>query len=437
MPGGIERAGAMMPAMTPSDVPPPKKAIFTLLAIVFVDLLGFGLIIPLLPYYADRFGASTLTIALLFAAYSFCQFLASPMLGSWSDRIGRRPVMMVSQWGSVLGYLILASATLFEFGDPRVAIGLIFLARIIDGFTAGNITVAHAYIGDAVPPAGRAGVLGMMGAAFGLGFALGPALGGTLGHFNPSLPALISAALSFTASMLVWRLLPESHRDRSRTVASGFTLSRKRINAIKDQPMVFHLAGIWFLSMLAFVMLEPTIPIFLKDLFGYGELQAGLFFGGVGFIIIVVQGGLIRPLNKRVGEWPLAVTGAIIGVVAMLVYAYVSGSPLLAILASAAILNAVGRSLQTPTLSALLSQNAHADTQGIAYGVFQGMASLARVIGPLLAGVLYAFDPPVMFLVGAGLLAVSAFWLISLKTKLKSSRSAPQPLMAVAETQAD
>lgn len=412
----------------------PKKAVYTLMLINFVDLMGFGLVVLLLPYYALRFDASTLQVALLLSTFSFCQFIGAPILGAWSDRVGRRPVLMFSQWGSVAGYLILALSTSVHWSNPQLGLAVLFLSRIVDGFTAGNITVTNAFIADVVPPRERAGMIGMLGAAFGIGFAFGPPIGGLLGHYHHAYPGLLAAFLSGVASIMVWRYLPESHTDRKPTNASTWFFAPSRVRAVRKQPMVIGLTLIWFLCMLAYVMLEPTIPLILQGRFGYGEREAGLFFGAVGLIIIFVQGGLVRPLNKVLGEWPIAVIGSVCGITGLLLYAQVTVTPVLWLIAVAAVANAFGRSLQTPTLSALLSQNADPQAQGAAYGVYQGMASLARVFGPLIAGALYDRHATGMFVLAAALIGIACVILILLRPHLRQTIPNRPEEVARAET---
>ena len=412
---------------TPAPSPIPKKAIYTLMLINFVDLMGFGLVILLLPFYAVRFDASVFQVAGLLTVYSACQFVGAPILGALSDRVGRRPVLMFSQWGSVVGYITLALPAMFDW-SASTGLAVIFLSRIIDGFTAGNVTVTNAYVSDVVNAKDRAGVIGLLGAAFGIGFTLGPPLGGILSHFHPAYPGLLAALLSAMASIMVWRFLPESHTSHNRTEATGFAFSPRRLMAVARYPMVFALCGVWFLSMLAYVMLEPTVPKILMDRFQWTELKAGIFYGVIGVVIALVQGGLIRPLNKRLGEWTIAFAGACCGVIGLLLYAQVAHiAPLLWLIALAALFNAFGRSLQTPTLSALLSQNSDPAAQGAAYGVYQGIASLARVIGPLLGGAIFARNPPATFILGAGLLIVAAGILIVMKSRLRTSHSLDSP----------
>lgn len=432
----------MIRAMSESAFAPPvrprvdRKSIYTLMMINFVDLMGFGLVLLLLPFYAFRFGAATWQVSLMNAVFPFCAFISSPVLGALSDRIGRRPVLIVSQWGSVIGYLILAASALLPDDRATLGLTLLFVSRIVDGLSAGNVTITNAYIADVVPPKDRAATNGMLGAAFGLGFTFGPPIGGVLGHFHPSYPGFMAALLSAIASLMVWRFLPESHTDRKPTGAGAFVLSPSRLRLLKTQPMVGYLALIWFLAMLAYTTLETAVPLILKYRMGYEQLHAGLFMGAIGLIIVFVQGGVIRPLKKRIGEWPMAMIGALLGVLGMLIYMRVAFAPTLLILATAAIANACGRSLKTPTLSSILSQNADPRTQGASYGIFQGMGSLGRVFGPGIVALLYDRHAPTMFAVAAGLIALAALVLLHIRPRLRTSQAdgnEPSSLVPAAE----
>ncbi len=399
-----------------------RKAIYTLMMINFVDLMGFGLVLLLLPFYAMQFGASTWQVSAMNAVFPFCAFLSSPVLGAWSDRVGRRPVLMFSQWGSVAGYLILAGAAMLDASHATLGLALLFVSRIVDGLSAGNVTITNAYVADVVPAKDRAATNGMLGAAFGLGFTFGPPIGGLLGHFHMSLPGILAAILSATASIMVWKFLPESHTDRKPTGAGAFVLAPRRLALLKTQPMVGWLALIWFLAMLAYTTLETAVPLILKNRMGYGMRDAGLFMGAIGLIIVFVQGGVVRPLKKAIGEWPMAMIGAMLGVVGMLIYMRVAFAPTLTILGIAAVANACGRSLKTPTLSSILSQNADPKTQGTSYGIFQGMGSLGRVLGPGIVALLYDLHAPTMFGVAAVLIGCSALILLMIRPRLTTSK---------------
>src|SRR5687767_14530129 len=191
-----------------ADAPPPKGALLILFMIVFADLMGFGLIIPLLPFYARQYAASDFQVGLLFAVYSGFQLVASPVLGLMSDRYGRRPVLILSQIGSVIGFLLLAFATHAVWVGPGMGLILVYVSRVIDGISGGNISTAQAYVSDVTTSANRAKGMGLLGAAFGIGFSIGPAIGGLLGHYDPSWPALAAAGFCSIAALLTYLKLP-------------------------------------------------------------------------------------------------------------------------------------------------------------------------------------------------------------------------------------
>ena len=205
---------------TPIAPEPPKGALAIIFFIVLMDLLGFGIIIPLLAFYVKDFQNHWFQVTLLFSVYSICQFIGAPILGLISDRFGRRPVLALSQAGSAVGYLLLAFAA-FDWHSATTRLALVYCSRIIDGFTGGNISTAQAYVSDVTTPQNRAKGMGMLGAAFGIGFSIGPALGGLCGHFSLSLPGWIAAALAAVAAVLSWTRLPES-RKRAETEAENW-----------------------------------------------------------------------------------------------------------------------------------------------------------------------------------------------------------------------
>src|SRR3954469_12587241 len=343
--------------------PPPKGAMAAIFLIVLSDLLGFGLIIPALPFYARQFHASDLQVGLIFSIYSLCQLVAAPILGLTSDRVGRRPVLVFSQCGSVVGYLVLATATARHWVNPLTGLLLVYSSRVIDGISGGNISTAQAYVSDVTPPEGRARGMGMLGAAFGIGFSIGPAVGGLLAHFHPSLPALGAALFSFIAAMQsIFHLKePARHSREGEDEAMLFLHPARFLPILRNRSLV-QLLGISFLSMTAFVMMEAVFAIFLNDRFGFRELAVGGFFAMAGVVIIIVQGGLMGKLTKALGEWTLVIAGPLLVMSAMLIYVVIAWNWGIAIALGVAmvlfagLMNATGRSIQTPTLSSLVSQ---------------------------------------------------------------------------------
>lgn len=236
--------------------PPPKGAMAAIFLIVLSDLLGFGLIIPSLPFYARQYHASDLQVGLIFAVYSLCQLVAAPILGMTSDKVGRRPVLIFSQLGSVLGYLVLAVATAKTWGSPLTGLLLVYASRVIDGISGGNISTAQAYVSDVTPPRERAKSMGMLGAAFGIGFTIGPAIGGLLGHFHHSLPALAAATCSFAAAiMTIARLKEPARHSREGETEAALLFHPKRFLPILKNRMLVQMLGVSFTIMIAFVML--------------------------------------------------------------------------------------------------------------------------------------------------------------------------------------
>jgi MFS family permease len=370
-----------------------------LFAIVFVDLIGFGLVIPLLPFYAELHGASPELVTLAMASYSAAQLFAAPLLGRLSDRWGRRPVLLVSLAGATFSYVWLG----FAYG-----LWVIFASRLLAGACAGNIAAAQAYIGDVTRPEDRARGMGMIGAAFGLGFILGPALGGLLAGSEPTpqalaLPAFVAAGLSFTALLGVVFLLPESlPRERRGTVRRG------RVDTVLDalrRPEMRRLVLLYFMVIVAFAGMETTFAMWAERQFRWGPVQVGGVLAYVGVLSALVQGGLIGRLARRFGEERLLLAG-LASICVGLVATPISRS-LAELLAGTAFL-ALGMGLTQPSISSLLSRAAGGERQGETMGVAQSAGSFARIVGPAFAGVLFgAFGRQAPFWSGALVVAVA------------------------------
>jgi DHA1 family tetracycline resistance protein-like MFS transporter len=444
-----------------SQTPPPRRALGIVFLIVFMDLLGFGVIIPQLPFFATEYEASALGVTILFSIYSACQFVAAPVLGAMSDRWGRRPILIASQVGSVLGYVLLGLVPLIDWGSAAVALGMIYLSRVIDGLSGGNISTAQAYISDVTTDRDRAKGMGLLGAAFGIGFSAGPALGGIVGgEGRQHWPAFVAAALSAIAAVLTYLMLPESrHRARAAEVALASTanrdidapvrddadaavlsaarpglLDRFGVRCVMRRPALVHLLLIGFASMTAFIMMESCLALYLAqpDTFGFDSRQVGWYFAFVGLVITLVQGGLIGRLTALAGEWPLAIVGPLLVAVGMGLYVQIGWTPLLWVLAMAGAGNAIGRSLQQPTLSALISKYSDPSEQGAVFGLFHGLSSLARVVGPVIAGLVYERHPTGPFLTGGALALAVAAWTMGLRI---SQSAAPAPAAAEGSSQ--
>jgi DHA1 family tetracycline resistance protein-like MFS transporter len=350
-----------------------------LFLIVFVDLVGFGLIIPLLPFYAERFGASPQLVTILMAVFSLMAMVSAPFWGRLSDRIGRRPVLMASMAAAALAYLWMGFAS---------ELWMLFAARAFAGLCAGNIAAAQAYIADVTPPEKRARGMGLIGAAFGLGFIIGPALGGLVAGNEVATadletPGLIAAGLSAVAFFGVVLLLPES----------------------LPAAVLARLLVVFFLVILAFAGMESTFALWAMREHGWGPAQIGYVFTYVGLLSAVMQGGLIGPLSRRFGEERLLLSGLALIALGLLVLPFSRTLPPLVLAVSAL---AIGMGAMQPSLNSLISRRAGAEEQGEVMGVAQSVASLSRVLGPIMAGALFeAFGRNSPFLWGAALVAAA------------------------------
>jgi len=350
-----------------------------LLLIVFIDLVGFGVVIPLLPFYALRFDASPFAVTSMMACYSLAQFLSAPVLGRLSDRIGRRPVLLMSLACSALAYLWLGLAD---------ALWMLFAARLMAGAGAGNIAAAQAYIADVTTPEKRAKGMGMIGAAFGLGFTVGPAIGGLVAGSDPatvSRPAFLAAALSTIALLIALARLKESLPAEARTATDRpgrFALAK---GALK-KPVLGLLILLFFVSVSAFAGMETTFALWANSVFGWGPLQVGWLFFYIGIVLVALQGGLIGQLSRRFGETRLVVAGS--AAIAVGLLGLTLADSLAGVLVVTALL-AIGMGLLSPSLTSLVSRVAGADERGGVMGVSQSASSLARILGPAAAGAVF------------------------------------------------
>ncbi len=425
------------PPAAESPAPPPKGALAVVLLIVFIDLMGFGIILPQLPFYAIHFRTSAVQVALLFSIYSACQFVAAPILGMVSDRVGRKPVLAFSQLGSGAGYLLLGVTTQLHFDNAAVALALVYLARIIDGVTGGNISTAQAYVSDVTTPATRARGMGLFGAMFGVGFAVGPILGGLVGNDTDraAWPAYLAAALSLTAAVMSAVRLPESHSHRP--TSDEVWLHPSRVFPLFRRPVLGNLLVVSFVAMTAFTMLEGTIGLYLHDHFTfgrdrtpYGRRELAWYFTYIGLFILYVQGRLMGQMVKRFGEWPVSIVGTLFVAAAMGLYVTTGWFPVLSLLLVAGAVNAIGRSLQQPPISSLISKVSDRGEQGTVFGVYHGLGSLARAIGPAAAGLAYQWvRPTAPFAIAGTVMVIVAVWLAALRRARPAEPRGFEPVM--------
>lgn len=351
-------------------------------ATVFIDLIGFGMVIPILPYYANTppFSATPLEIGFLVASYSLMQFFFSPVLGRLSDKYGRRPILFFSLLGSALGYFVLGFAN---------SLLVVFIGRIIGGITGGSLSTAQAYIADVTSKKNRAKGMGLFGAAFGLGFILGPAIAGLLSKYGVHIPFFFAAALSLVNAAALYFILPESLRSSSRAV---ITEHKNRIVDLFESlgHKAFREINItYFLLVTAFSIMTYAFVLYTAYRYGYTPEQNGYLFAFVGIVAIVGQGLLFGRLTNKFGEAPLVVVGCLLMVVSLFAIPFfgphVGG--LAGLLAGTAVLS-FGNALASPGLTSLASKTADEHEQGRALGIMQSGASLARAIGPIIGGFL-------------------------------------------------
>lgn len=357
-----------------------------LFLIVVVDLIGFGIIIPLLPFYAEHFQASPTEVGLLMAVYSAAQFLSAPFWGRLSDRVGRRPVLLGTIFAAALSYIWLGFAdTLF----------MLFAARAAGGLMAGNISTAFAYAADVTTKENRARGMGMIGAAFSIGFILGPALGGILAGSDPAnadfrTPSFAAAGLSALAFVLGLFVLKESLSAEARAkIAAQTRVARMQalVDALKT-PGIGILLVLAFMATFVFAGLESTFAMWSRRQFGWGPAQNGYLFAFIGFLAALIQGGLMGRLAARFGVEKLIVIGALALSVGLISIPFVESVPQLVCAMTVA---ALGFSITTPALNTAISVRGDADVQGGLMGVTRSATTLSRMTGPALAGAAFGF----------------------------------------------
>jgi DHA1 family tetracycline resistance protein-like MFS transporter len=359
-----------------------RTSVVVVFLTVFIDLLGFGILIPLLPLYAKEYGATEFLGGLLVAVYSLMQFFFAPMWGHVSDRVGRKPILTLTLAGNALSYLLFALGT---------SLPVLFVARALAGFFAANISTAQAYVADVTTHADRARGMGMIGMAFGLGFVFGPAIGAGLSHFGSWAPAGASALLSAVAATLAGTrleesLTPELRASAARRTAHPILFLRRGLS----NPAIGGLLLLFFFLVFGFANLESMLPYFLLDRFGFGKQQTGLLFTYIGVCIAFAQGFLFRRLAGRFGERRLLRIGPVLIAVGMQLY-WLFPTWWLLLLAVPVV--AIGMGLTSPSIPSLLSKRTPPDMQGRTLGLSQSLGSLARAVSPGLAGLLYRSFP--------------------------------------------
>lgn len=390
-----------------------RRQLGALFLFCVIDTLGFGILIPLVPYMAHRFGVAPQYITPVLGSYSLCQLLAAPWWGHMSDRYGRRPILMSSLAGACLSYVLLALAQ---------NIWWLLASRMLAGFMAGNIAAAFAYASDVSRPEKRAATLGLIGAAIGIGFSLGPPIGGLLAGNDPNsanflAPALVSIALSLVAILLVRFVLPESHPAAAADAHTGRGTPRAAWRLLRERPVLARLAGATLAVTYSQAILESIFALWALKRYGFGPFAVGFLLFGVALPALIMQGGLVRMLAPRLGEARLAMWGVLAYVAGLII---VSQSATVSVTVAGLLLCGTGLGAYNPCAFALASQQSQGNDRGAVVGAYVASGSLARVLGPFTSGPIFAFlGAAAPFLVGA-CVTLPAAWLVS------RARAAPQ-----------
>ena len=390
-----------------------KSPLAVLFVTVFIDLVGFGIVLPLLPFYAAHFGANALLVGLLSTSFSLMQLLFAPVWGRLSDRVGRRPVILAGLLGSSISYL--------TFGLAQSLV-ILFLSRSLAGIAGANISTAQAYIADSTPPQQRAKGMGLIGAAYGLGFTIGPAIGGLLSSYGYAVPAFFASGLALANFAAAWWLLPESRVQSDQPPQANRGLNWQRLRTAFQHPELGVFFILFFISTFAFANLEATFALMTARRFGFDARDNGYLFAYIGILITIVQGGFTGSLARRFGERRLISAGLFCMIFGLSLLPYSTGlGPLLLVL----VLLVAGHGTANPSISSLVSQTASTEDQGGILGVAQSLASLARILGPIWGGFTFdAFGFQYPYLTGGMFMAVA--FSLSLKAA-KERMTAPRP----------
>jgi DHA1 family tetracycline resistance protein-like MFS transporter len=362
-----------------------RSPLLPIFLIVLVDVLGLTIILPLLPFYAEKLGASATVVGMLISSYAFCQLIAGPILGRMSDHMGRKPLLIVSQCGTLVGFLILAFAG---------SLWMVFLSRIIDGLTAGNLSLAQAYIADVTTPENRAKSFGVIGVAFGLGFLIGPATSGFLSQYGYTYPIFAAAFLSFMSIVCTSTLLPkaEPHADQGESGPGGRRLNIFEWKAYAEyfaRPKLGALLWQFFFFAFSFALFISGFALYAQRRYTlnghpFGAKEVGYIFAYVGFLGLILQGGLIGRLVKLLGERTLVWTGFGVSAIG---YALLAWTRTLGQLLFASTVNSYSGVLR-PSLTSLITQQAGKREQGVVLGLTQSITSISQIVAPIIAGML-------------------------------------------------
>lgn len=391
-----------------------QRQMMTIFLIVFIDLLGFGIILPLLPYIAEKFAATPLLIGLLSGTYSLFQFISGPILGRLSDRHGRKKVLIISQLGSLAGYLLLGLAG---------SLPLLFFSRLIDGATGGNISIAQAYMADVTDNKTRAKGMGLLGAAFGLGFMLGPTIGGYLSVWGFAAPAYFAAGVAGITTLATVLFLKETVNIEAAKNSPKTAMTLAELKKVLTTPPISILIVAFFLLSLAFSGMQGVYALFVQAKFTWGPREVGNLFGLIGIVAIITQVKILPWFLSKWGERGTLTASVPLLALGFGLISVVRNVPLMI---AANTLIPLGNSLANPTITAIATESIPPEDYGETLGILQSAGSLGRIFGPVLAGEIFGrFGEDVPFQISALIFVfVSLFVIprvIKPQAKVKSS----------------
>ena len=351
----------------------------TIFLVVFIDLLGFGIILPLLPYIAEKYQATPVMIGILAGSYSLFQFIAGPILGRLSDRYGRKKLLIISQLGSMAGYILLGLAT---------SLPLLFLSRIIDGITGGNISIAQAYMADVTDHKTRAKGMGLLGAAFGLGFMLGPTIGGYLSTFGFAVPAYFAAGIAGLTTLATTLFLKETINTKVAQNSPKTAMTFQELKFVLSTPPISTLVLTFFLLSLAFSGMQGTYALFVQAKFGWGPKEVGNIFGLIGITAIITQVKILPWFLLKFGERKTLASSVPILALGFGLISVIKNIPLMM---AANTLIPLGNSLANPTLTAIATESIPKEDYGETLGILQSAGSLGHIFGPVVATEIFTY----------------------------------------------
>jgi MFS transporter, DHA1 family, tetracycline resistance protein len=374
-----------------------KKAFTIIFLTVFIDLLGFGLVIPILPTYAKELGASNTQVGFLAGIFSAMDFFFTPFMGSYSDRIGRRPIILLSIAANVVGYII------FGFAG---SLTLFVLSRIVNGIGSSNIAAAQAYITDITKPEDRTKYLGMIGAAFGLGFVFGPAAGGFIkSHYGFEWVGFTAAILCAINFVSAYFFLPESIKEKNASSPIKLIPFGDYSKALQ-KPLLREILMLWIIYIMAFTMMQTVSALLWKEHYGMDEKHIGFVFAIIGIASAIAQGGLVGMLSKKMGTNKILLLGCVLMFIGLGIIPWIPKDWFWTGTVFWICCTSIGGGCLTPSLQSLVSTISPPNEQGRMLGLSQSLGSLSRVVGPAISGIAYEFHFATPYFIGSGLMVV-------------------------------